>query len=278
MSDFQDHVGKERVATDTLREWPVKALAATLEDGMPETGEGDPLPPLRHWLYFLPLDKLSGAGSDGHATTGDFLPDTGLPRRMWAGGRIAFHRHLAIGRAVERRTRIAKIIGKEGRTGRLVFVNLVHEISDGDGLAITEEQDLVYREPPRIGDAAPPREDAPGNAGWRRTVDPDPVLLLRYSALTFNSHRIHYDHPYVTAVEGYPGLVVHGPLLATLMADMGSLHNKGRRMTHLSFRGRAPVICGEPFEVAGRSDGESGTRMWIDAGGVYAMEGTATFE
>lgn len=278
MSDYQDHVGKERISTDVLREWPVKALAATLEDGMPEAGEGDSLPPLRHWLHFLPLDKLSEAGSDGHAKTGDFIPDTGLPRRMWAGGRIAFHRPVKIGDAVERRTRIEKITRKEGRSGRLVFVSLLHDISDAEGSAITEEQDLVYREPPRIGEAAPPHDDAPGNAGWRRTVEPDPVLLLRYSALTFNSHRIHYDHPYVTAVEGYPGLVVHGPLLATLMADIACLHNKGRRMTRFSFRGRAPVICGEPFDIAGRSDGESGTRMWIDAGGIYAMEAAASFE
>jgi 3-methylfumaryl-CoA hydratase len=278
MTKSANHVGMTRESHDLIRAWPVAALAATLEDGMPEAGEGDALPPLRHWLHFLPVDPLSEAGSDGHARTGDFLPDTGLPRRMWAGGRITFHRALPIGVEATKLSRIDDVTEKEGRSGRLVFVKLTHEISDVDGVAITEEQDLVYREPPRVGDAAPRHDPAPQDAEWRRTVDPDPVLLLRYSALTFHRHRIHYDHPYVTGVEGYPGLVVHGPLLATLMADLACINNPGRRLARFSFRGRAPVICGEPFDVAGRPDGANEAALWIDAGGIYAMEGRAVFE
>lgn len=278
MSDFSSYVGKTAETDDMLRAWPVAALAATLEDGMPRAGEGDPLPPLRHWLHFLPIDPLSQAGADGHAKTGDFLPDTGLPRRMWAGGRLTFHRDILIGAKARRLTRIDKVSEKEGRSGKLVFVSLVHEISDSDGVAITEEQDLVYREPPRVGDAAPRHDAPPEGAQWTRDVDPDPVLLLRYSALTFNSHRIHYDHPYVTAVEGYPGLVVHGPMLATMMADLACTGNPGKRLKQFSFRGRAPVICGEPFTVSGKVEGDDGSlKLWIDAGGVYSMEGTASF-
>lgn len=278
MTEFAQYIGKTRESTDVIRHWPVAALAATLEDGMPRAGESDALPPLRHWLHFLPVDPLSEAGPDGHAKTGDFLPDTGLPRRMWAGGRIAFHRPLLIGSKATKLSRIDNLAEKEGRSGRLVFVKLTHNISDAEGIAITEEQDLVYREPPRVGEVAPRHDPAPSNAEWRRTIEPDPVLLLRYSALTFNSHRIHYDHPYVTGVEGYPGLVVHGPLLATLMADLACTNHPGRRLSHFSFRGRAPVICGEAFDVAGRPDGADEAVLWIDAGGIYAMEGRAVFE
>lgn len=273
MTDFAKHVGMTRTSKDIIRTWPVAALAATLGNDAP--GEGEPLPPLRHWLYFLPLDPLATAGPDGHARTGDFLPDTGLPRRMWAGGRIIFHRPLLIGSAATRLSRIDDVTEKEGRSGRLVFVKLTHEISDGEGLAITEEQDLVYRAPPRIGEAAARHDEAPADADWRHTVQPDPVLLFRYSALTFNSHRIHYDHPYVTGVEGYPGLIVHGPLLATLMADLAAGANRGRSLSSFSFRGRSPVFSGEPFEVAGRTEGDSGAGLWISADGVLAMEGHA---
>lgn len=278
MSDLKSHIGMTRESRDVIREWPVAALAATLEDGLPPASQGDPLPPLRHWLHFLPLDPLSQAGHDGHARTGEFLPDTGLPRRMWAGGRVTFHQSLPIGQKARRVSRIDDITEKSGRSGKLVFVRVVHEISCESGLAITEEQDLVYREAPRIGEAAARHDEAPTDAAWRRTVEPDPILLFRYSALTFNSHRIHYDHPYVTGVEGYEGPVVHGPMLATLMADLACVNNSGRRLAHFSFRGAAPVICGQPFEVAGKPGDDAGTAtLWVSRSGTLAMRGEALF-
>ncbi|TWG93882.1 3-methylfumaryl-CoA hydratase [Mesorhizobium sp. J18] len=277
MSKITEAIGRTRTTRDLIRVWPVEALALTLEDRIEPSREGDSLPPLRHWLHFLPLDPLSQAGPDGHARTGEFLPDTGLPRRMWAGGRLTFHRPLKIGEQATRVSRIENVEEKEGRSGRLVFVSVLHEISGADGLAISEEQDIVYREAPKIAGAAIRMQEAPSDPAWRRTVSPDPVMLFRYSALTFNSHRIHYDHPYVTGVEGYPGLVVHGPLLATLMADLACRENPGRTLRHFSFRGMAPVFAGEAFEVAGKPDGKDGAELWIAKPEGLAMQGRAEF-
>jgi len=277
MSEITEAIGRTRTVHDFIRVWPAEALALTLENGIETPQEGDPLPPLCHWLYFLPLDPLSEAGSDGHARTGEFLPDTGLPRRMWAGGRLTFHRPLKIGEQATRVSRIESVEEKEGRSGRLVFVSVLHEISGAEGLAISEEQDVVYREAPKIAAAATRTEEAPGDPDWSRTVSPDPVLLFRYSALTFNSHRIHYDHPYVTGVEGYPGLIVHGPLLATLMTDLACRENPGRVLKHFSFRGMAPVFAGEAFDVAGKSEGENAAELWVARPEGLAMQGRAEF-
>ena len=159
-----------------------------------------------HWLYFLPLHRQSELGPDGHAKRGGFLPPVPLPRRMWAGGRFDFRRPLRVGDAIRRTSTIADVSLKEGRTGPLVFVLVRHEVATGEGVALVEEHDIVYRDLPEAGEAAPAPRPARADAAWRRDIHPDDVLLFRYSALTFNGHRIHYDRRYVTEVEGYPGL------------------------------------------------------------------------
>ncbi|MFL6697874.1 MAG: MaoC family dehydratase N-terminal domain-containing protein, partial [Vitreoscilla sp.] len=211
-------VGKRETHTDVITAAPIAALAATLDRD--DASADAQLPPLHHWLYFLPVAPMRQIGDDGHPARGGFLPPVPLPRRMWAAGRLQFHGPLRVGETVTRSSEITDVQAKDGKSGPLVFVTLRHELASGGALAVTEEQDIVYRGHPLAGSAPPAMKPAPLEAAWRREIHPDPVLLFRYSALTFNGHRIHYDRPYATGIEGYPGLVVHGPLLATLLADL----------------------------------------------------------
>ena len=205
---------------------------------------GTPLPALWHWLYFLPLHRQSEIGPDGHAKRGGFLPPVPLPRRMWAGSQFEFHTPLRVGDALTRRRRSHDVTEKSGRTGPLVFVKVRHEIRRDDeaDVALTEFHDIVYREAPKPDDVAPPPKAAPANATWERKWVPDDVLLFRYSALTFNGHRIHYDRRYVTEVEGYPGLIVHGPLIATLLLDLLRHQLPDAQVARYEFRAVRPVF------------------------------------
>jgi len=191
--DLAQWVGRSERRADRVTSVPLAALAATLDRDEPEPRDGSPIAPLRHWLYFLPLYRRSEAGPDGHALRGGFLPPVPLPRRMWAGGRLEFHRPILVGDAIERVSTIVKVDPKEGRSGALVFVVVRHEISAAGELAIVEEHDIVYREAARTDDPPAPVRAAPAGATWRREIVPDSLLLFRYSALTFNGHRIHYD-------------------------------------------------------------------------------------
>ncbi|NBS48633.1 MAG: hypothetical protein EBS99_16725, partial [Betaproteobacteria bacterium] len=179
------------------------------------------------------------------------LPPVPLPRRMWAGGRLQWHAPLRVGDALERSTRIESVTHKSGRSGDLVFLLLRHEVRAGGVLALTEEQDIVYRAPAQASDPVPAPQAAPTDATWSREIVPDPVLLFRFSALTFNAHRIHYDRPYATGTEGYPGLVVHGPLIATLLADLARRERPEARVTGFSFRAVRPTTDLHPFRVCG---------------------------
>jgi 3-methylfumaryl-CoA hydratase len=269
---LQQWVGKTETRSDLVTAAPVAALAATLDIEAPYPQAGDPLPPLWHWLYFLPHPRQSELGPDGHAKRGGFLPPVELPRRMWAGGRVEFHRPLRVGEVMTRTSRIVEVKLKEGRSGRLVFVLVRHEIGD----ALTEEHDIVYRDHARVGDAAAPPQLAPGDAAWERVVHPDDVLLFRYSALTFNGHRIHYDRPYATEVEGYPGLVVHGPLLATLLVDLVRRNLPAAVVTRFEFRAVSPIFDTGVFSVCGKPDGMT-IRLWVkDQAGALAMTATAS--
>ena len=275
---LQQWIGRTESRSDVVTAAPIAALAATLDRDDPQPREGDALSPLWHWLYFLPCYRQSELARDGHARRGDFLPPVPLPRRMWAGGRLGFHRPLRLGEEITRVSRIASVGGKEGRTGPLVFVQVRHEISNPGGLALTDELDIVYREDPKPGDPLPEPRPAPSDSAWSREINPDEALLFRYSALTFNSHRIHYDHPYVTGVEGYPGLVVHGPLIATLLTDLLRRHWPEAAVAGFSFRAMRPLFVNSPFSVCGRpeSDGKTVTLWAKDAGSRLAMEATAT--
>jgi 3-methylfumaryl-CoA hydratase len=271
--DFQDWVGRSEQQHDTLTQAPLRAMAATLDR------DEDPaeLPPLWHWLYFLPRHRQSELGEDGHAKRGGFLPPVPLPRRMWAGGRLQWQAPLQPGDEVTRTSTIASVTHKAGRSGDLVFVLVRHEIGNAQGLALTEEHDIVYRDAPRPDDPAPVPQRAPEGALWQRRIDPDPVLLFRYSALTFNGHRIHYDHPYVTQVEGYPGLVVHGPLIATLLVDLLRRERPAAQLRRFSFRAVRPIFCVAPFSVCGRPEGDGKTvQLWAqDSEGLLCMQATA---
>jgi 3-methylfumaryl-CoA hydratase len=267
-------IGRQEVVHDTITAFPVAALAATLDHDDAEPLAGDALPPLWHWLYFLPRARQSQLGADGHPQRGGFLPPVALPRRMWAGGRLEFPGTLRLGDAVTRTSTVADVTLKEGRSGKLVFVLVRHEIAGPDGIAVTEEQDIVYRGPPAPGESAPAPRPAPEDAAWRRDIVADDVLLFRYSALTFNGHRIHYDRRYVTQQEGYPGLVVHGPLLATLLADL-LRRNAASQLAAFRFRAASPVFDTDPFAVCGRAEGNVAA-LWVrKADGTLAMEAEA---
>ncbi len=275
---LQQWVGKTATRPDQVTPVPVAALASTLDRDDPPPRPGDALPPLWHWLYFLPIHRQSEIGPDGHAQRGGFLPPVPLPRRMWAGSRLEFHRPLRVGDAVSRSSRILDVRHKEGRTGPLVFVVVRHEIGGAGGVALSEEHDIVYRDNPRPGEAAPEPRAAPAEHAWTREIRPDDVLLFRYSALTFNGHRIHYDRRYVTEVEGYPGLVVHGPLIATLLLDLLRRSLPEARVAGFAFRAVKPLFDTAPFSVCGRPSPDGKTvHLWAkDADGWLAMEATAT--
>lgn len=273
-------VGKTETRTDVITARPVELLSATLDrdDRLPR--QGDILPPLWHWLYFVPAYRQSEVGPDGHAKRGGFLPPVPLPRRMWAGSRIEWLRPLAVGDEVTRVSRIVSVTPKSGRSGELVFVVVRHELSTAAGLALTEEHDIVYRglaPPGSEQTAAASAGQSLGTAVWTRRIVPDDVLLFRYSALTFNSHRIHYDRRYVTEVEGYPGLIVHGPLLATLLVDLLRRNAPEVTLRRFEFRALAPLFDIAPFDVCGRPEGDRSVALWAQGtDGALAMRATAT--
>ena len=278
-SDLRHWIGRTETRTDVVTPTPIAALAATLDDTRPPPLPGDAVPPLWHWLYFLPLSPLAEAGPDGHPARGGFLPPVPLPRRMWAGSRIDFHRPLKVGESMSRVSTIADVSTKEGRAGPLVFVVVRHTIADATGPVINEEHDIVYRENPRPGSAgAPGVPPANGEALWSRSIVPTPVLLFRYSALTFNSHRIHYDQPYATQAEGYPGLVVHGPLIATLLLDLLARNLPQASVVRFMFRAVSPLFDRAPFTVCGRPAADArSVRLWArNAHAGLAMDAEAT--
>ena len=270
-------VGRTETATDTITAAPVAALSALLDRDDARPAAGDAIPPLAHWLYFLPIHRQSRIGPDGHAARGEFLPPVELPRRMWAGSRLEFLRPLAIGAEATRVSRIAEVKVKSGKSGALVFVTVRHEVSDARGLAISDEHDIVYRG--ETGKAVADPVAAATNEAWSREIRPDPVLLFRYSAVTFNGHRIHYDHPYVTQVEGYPGLIVHGPLIATLLLDLVRRHRPDAAVKAFSFRALRPLFDTGPFTVCGLPRaGAKAADLWTrDAQGAVNMQATATW-
>jgi 3-methylfumaryl-CoA hydratase len=250
---FQDWVGREQRARDVVSGSVIQRLAALLDHVNPPWPE-DTLPPLGHWLHFAERVSQSAVGPDGHARRGDFLPPIDLPRRMWAGSAIEFLKPIRVGEMMERRSTIAEITRKQGRAGPLVFVRIDHEISAANGVAIREAQDLVYQEKPVVGaPVATSSGEECQPSEWQQVVRPDAVLLFRYSALTYNSHRIHYDAPYATAVEGYPGLVVHGPLIATLLLDLFQRHHTGAPVAGFRFRAYRPLFAGEEAVLSATS-------------------------
>lgn len=249
--DYRDWIGKRETAEDVATLAPVKGMLALLDDTDARLAMGDPLPPLWHWLYFLPRAPMREIGADGHPRRGGFLPPVALPRRMFAGAQIRFHAPIPIGQAIVRESEVAGVEAKAGRSGELVFVTVRHRILAGGSLALEETQNIVYREAggpvpaPEVKPFGPPPPDA-----WASEVTANPVLLFRFSALTFNGHRIHYDRPYAMDEEKYPGLVVHGPLIAMLLMDLVR-RNATRPVTAYRFRATAPIFDTAPFRILG---------------------------
>ncbi|MDN7855407.1 MaoC family dehydratase N-terminal domain-containing protein [Burkholderia cepacia] len=267
-------LGKTETLGDDITAFPLNALVATLDRPSP----GDVVPPMWHWLYFLPVAPLAEVGPDGHPRRGAFLPPVPLPRRMWAGGRLTFHAPLRTGRRAMRESTIVNLEDKTGRSGRLVFVTVQHRIECDGVLCVEEEHDIVYRDAPQPGAPTPKPIAAPAGDAWSRTVTADAVMLFRYSALTFNGHRIHYDRSYVTQEEGYPGLVVHGPLIATLLVDLVRRERPDAALASFAFRAVRPTFDGEPFTLCGKpSDDGKTIELWAkDRDGWLTMQAAAT--
>jgi 3-methylfumaryl-CoA hydratase len=275
-NDWRDWIGRTERRVDRITAAPLAALSATLDRDDPAPRDGTAVPPLWHWLYFTPLTPQHEIGPDGHAKRGSFLPPVPLPRRMWAGGRLEFEHPLTVGAEVERTSRIVDVSVKEGRSGTLVFVEVRHDYVDATGLAIREAHDIVYRGVAVRGEAVTPIAPAPPHSTYAREIVPDPVLLFRYSALTFNGHRIHYDRSYVTEVEGYPGLIVHGPLIATLLLDNLRRYVLNAHVRRFAFRAMRPLFDLHPFTVCGREEDAHTHALWArDHEGALAMQATA---
>lgn len=258
MSEF---IGRTQRFADNIDPWKVEALHHTLDLDGPAPGDGAPLPHFWHWIYFLESRPLRDLGRDGHPATGGFIPDLGLPRRMWAGSRVEFLQPLPIGAAAERVATITNVAEKIGRTGPLAFVTIQYEISGPDGLCIREEQDIVYREDPTPGAPAKTPASAPTGEARSKEISYTPTKLFRYSALTFNGHRIHYDRDYAIGVEGYKGLITHGPLIAQEMLTFGEAA-PGKQAARYSYRAMSPAFDFEALTYCA-TDREDGVDLWV---------------
>jgi 3-methylfumaryl-CoA hydratase len=274
--DYSGWVGRQEIARDVVTTGLIHRIEATLGDASAMPVATQALRPLGHWCLFNPETPQSEIGPDGHAQRGGFLPPVHhLPRRMWAGSRLSFTGAITAGMAVTRRSTIASVKERTGSTGALIFVTVRHEIcEDGGALLVTDEHDIVYR---GLGGPAQKPADAAPAGTWQRTIVPDDVLLFRYSALTFNGHRIHYDRRYVTEVEGYPGLIVHGPLIATLLLDLVGRQLPGARIASYSFRALSPAFDGHALIFNGEPpDADGRIRLWAARGdGGLAMQAEA---
>ena len=275
---LEDWIGRSESADDVIMGDPLARFAAMLDREGPEPRSGTNVPPGGHWLYFLTRARQSEIGADGHPERGGFMPPVALPRRMFAGARYDFRAPLRVGMEVTRTSEILSLKRKQGKSGALVFVTVRHDYVGAGGAGLTEEQDIVYRAAPQPGAPVPTPPAAPRSASWTRTIRPDPVLLFRYSALTFNGHRIHYDRDYCRDVEGYPGLVVQGPLIATFLMDLCARERPDAFLRRFTFRAVSPLFDTGPFTVNGAPGEDGGWDLWAaNPGGGLAMQASAEF-
>ena len=281
LDELKKYIGRTQTATDVLHPGPANLLQLSLGRDEPELQAGDELPPAWLALYFPPRYGPAELRPDGSPRDAGVVPTMPVPRRMFAGERVRFHRRLRLGESVRRETTLADISLKTGGTGALVFATVVNRVFGPDGLAVEEERRTVFREEVKAGgrNQAPRRDTAPADVPWRKRVAVDPVLLFRFSALTFNSHRIHYDRAWAMEVEGYPGLVVHGPLTSTLLLDFARDHGAGRALATYSTQARAPLFDTAPFELRGQptADGRGGELWAVTPEGTIAMSAHVQF-
>jgi len=261
--DLEAWLGRAQTIQDDITAFPVNALAGALDRDDPRAVAGTPLPPLWHWLYFLPLHRPHEIRGDGHAHGGEFMPPIALPRRVWAGSKFTWKldNPLRVGDQATRVSRIESITPKEGSSGRLVFVKVVHEFHNANGLSLTNEHNSAFREAPKAGQLPSEPVRAEPEAAWHRELVPDSVLLFRYSALMFNSHRIHYDHPYTIGDEGYPTLLVQGPLIATLLMDLLRRNAPDAAVRTLELKAVRPSFVDRPLHLRGQRDGNK-VSLW----------------
>ncbi|PCI03888.1 MAG: acyl-CoA dehydrogenase [Hyphomicrobiales bacterium] len=286
--DFSDWIGQTQSISDVIDARHANLMAATMarpevEGEIKPFSEGDELPLGWQWIYFLQAAPSSQLGRDGHSKTGGFLPPIPLPRRMWAGSRLEFLQPLLIGDQVEKKTEILSVTPKEGKSGPLYFVTVKHSFTKQTGLCLVEEQDLVYRSDPRPDSVAPQLSEAPAQAKFSREIVPTSTWLFRYSALTFNGHRIHYDVDYAREVEGYRNLVFHGPLSATLLLELASeiagkqqgKQQGKQKLASFSFRAISPLFADRSFSIHANANG---SEIWAaNPDGKLAISAKASF-
>lgn len=267
---LQEWVGKQETKEDDISLFQAQALAAALDNEVVPQ-KGDALPPFWEWMYFLATPRASATGADGHPDKGGFLPPVPLPRRMWAAGEAELHKALIIGKPATRLSTIESVDLKQGSTGTLVFVNVRHDISQEGDLCISQVQNIVYREQPTDRAELPPGKEASKDTDFSNLITPDPVLLYRYSALTYNGHRIHYDRDYAVEEELYPALVVHGPLLVTLLLELKRHELADKTLKSFKFRAVRPTFDTSAFKVAGKQDGDNLSLWSADKDGFTCM-------
>jgi 3-methylfumaryl-CoA hydratase len=289
---LEDWVGRQQTVIDSISPVQVRQMAATLNDAARmQEPDSAPLPAGWHWLYFNPIEVQSLLGQDGHPQRGSFLPPVALPRRMWAGGRLTWQRPFQVGSNVDKASEIISVTRKTGRTGEMVFVTVAHRYTDAQGLLLTEEHDIVYRDMPTDAEKAAllalatqiksSAHSFERKGEHTQAVNADAVMLYRYSAATFNGHRIHYDVDYCRSVEGYPGLVVHGPLIATLL--LGFIENQvvpGARIKSFEFRAMRPTFDLSGFHLhASKTSDANVWQLWsTNNTGQIGIEASVTLQ
>jgi 3-methylfumaryl-CoA hydratase len=273
MANWDAWIGRAQEQADDLTPALVRRFRATFDHADDDAG----VPQGMHWCLCTPEASTATLGVDGHPQKGGFMPPIPQPRRMWASSAVTFHAALSSGAKITRRTTIAAMAEKMGSTGPLLFVTLDHYTFADGVMAVSDRQSLVYRDAPPQGamptPPLPPTPTSADTASWpvERVITPSEALLFRYSALTFNSHRIHYDAPYAIADEGYRGLVVHGPLTATLLLDLAARTYGPNCLASFSMRGQSPAIVGEPLHLQLRADDSALTFQASDATGRVIM-------
>ena len=278
-TDFSAWIGKSETELGVASAYAADYFALTLDGDDPPFKAGDALPPAWHYFYFHELVALAATGEDGHRAKGNFMPPLPFPRRMWAGSKMTFESPIRIGENIRKVITIADITMKKGQSGEMCFVTTTEEVfGEDDRLTTREVRTQVYRPAADPNAPLPPGRSAPENAAWSRSIHPSSVLLFRYSALTMNSHRIHYDKDYVRDVEGYPGLLVHGPLTMTLMLDLFRRENPDAKMKTLDLRAISPIYDTTDFSVCGAPGEDGNCNLWaVTADGALAMSADVTF-
>ncbi len=270
-------IGNKETTGETISVEPLHRMRALLDYTPKTMSDGELVPPLWHWAYFINPARASELGRDGHAAQGEFMPPVPLPRRMWAGCQLKFSAPLRVGETARRESTVRDVKLKQGRSGILCFVDVEHAILVGDELKLTEIHNIVYRDTKQPDDDKARSPQAPDDAQWTRAMKPDSTLLFRYSALTFNGHRIHYDLDFCRQQEGYPGLVFHGPLTATLLIEMLSQQNPGKSLESCDYRAYSPLFDDASFTLNGKMDGTDAILWARNPQGRMAMKATVSF-